>query len=245
MIARQHGLTSMDNRVNDIYSRRLRAGSRTYFFDVKVNSRNDKYLVVTESRKTGPDIFQHDRVMVFEENMPNFLFCLYEALTEIGVDVTYPPKAQPVEGNREDGNQPPQYRPFPANNQGDNETIPRNVSHHSGQAPYQQRERRPHHSGGGHSGNKRHYYDNNRDSGHSGYKRHHDSNRDGGRDGGVRGPYNRRHQGKDQQHGTGRDYHQRGRHHHHNQRSEPMGGSNQRNNDKNQRFYSTGGFDEF
>ena len=76
---------------NEIYSRRLRAGSRTYFFDVKVNSRNDKYLVITESRKTGANLFQHDRIMVFEENLPNFLHSLYTSLRAIGIDVSNPP----------------------------------------------------------------------------------------------------------------------------------------------------------
>ena len=114
----------MDNRVNDIYSRRMRAGSRTYFFDVKVNSREDKYLVVTESRKTGPDLYQHDRVMVFEENMPNFFYHLYEALTEIGIDVSNPPQPAEFEqgANYQRRNRDRNY------DNDDTETIPRGVT---------------------------------------------------------------------------------------------------------------------
>ena len=34
----------------DIYSKVVRAGKRTYFFDVKATRRNDFYLTITESK---------------------------------------------------------------------------------------------------------------------------------------------------------------------------------------------------
>ncbi|MGB3776718.1 MAG: DUF3276 family protein, partial [Tunicatimonas sp.] len=35
----------------EIYSQRVRAGKRTYFFDVKATRSNDYYLTITESRR--------------------------------------------------------------------------------------------------------------------------------------------------------------------------------------------------
>ena len=219
----------MDNRVSDIYTRRLRAGSRTYFFDVKVNSREDKYLVVTESRKTGPDIYQHDRVMVFEENMPNFLSCLYEALVEIGIDVSYPP--QPVESNSENGQRRRNFE------DDDTESIPRGITSDG--------------RGFARGGPRNHNHNN---------QQRFDNNSHGG---GARSPYSRhRHGGHQQvghQQGNGNSFRPRNNApasgiNANNQRPNyrPKRPHNQRNyNDKTteptppQRFYSTGGFDEF
>ena len=39
----------------EILSRSLKAGKRTYFFDVKQTRNNDKYLVITESKKLFND----------------------------------------------------------------------------------------------------------------------------------------------------------------------------------------------
>ena len=209
----------MDNRVNDIYSRRLRAGSRTYFFDVKVNSRDDKYLVITESRKTGPDIYQHDRVMVFEENMPNFLGCLYEALQEIGIDVTYPP--QPADPEKIDRAQRSTYQ------QRDNESIPRGVSSASAPAGYLN-----HNNQRGNNIESQRRYDNRNSSG-------------------PRGPYSRqrnqsgnnRNYGNNRAHDTAQYRSQRP--HRHYDRSYANNSVDNKPQNTPQRFYSTGGFDEF
>ena len=40
----------MDNDREEIYSKAVRAGKRTYFFDVKATRNNDYYLTITESR---------------------------------------------------------------------------------------------------------------------------------------------------------------------------------------------------
>ena len=231
----------MDNRVNDIFSRRMRAGSRTYFFDVKVNSREDKYLVITESRKTGPDLYQHDRVMVFEENMPNFFYHLYEALTEIGIDVSNPP--QPVD-NEQDGSYQRRQRDrgYEAD---DTETIPRGITS----------------DGKGFARPQRHNHP---------QRRFDNRERNGGRErdgGSARSPYSRprHHHGnhQQQQQGDGGPYRGRGNGFAPRQNSNDDRRSNYRPhtnrpqhsynyNDKKaeatppaQRFYSTGGFDEF
>ena len=39
----------------DIFSRRVRAGKRTYFFDVKATRNNDYYITITESKRSRFD----------------------------------------------------------------------------------------------------------------------------------------------------------------------------------------------
>jgi hypothetical protein len=36
---------------DDVYSKPVRAGKRTYFFDVKATKNNDYYLTITESKR--------------------------------------------------------------------------------------------------------------------------------------------------------------------------------------------------
>lgn len=69
----------MDNVVE---SKKVRAGSRTYFFDVKKTKAGDKkYLVITESRRDREGMGQmRSRIFVFPEDIKEFI----EVLSEIG-----------------------------------------------------------------------------------------------------------------------------------------------------------------
>jgi hypothetical protein len=60
-----------NNERSKIFTERVTAGSRHYFFDVKESQNGKKYLVISESRRSGKN-YQHNRVMVFEENLKAF-----------------------------------------------------------------------------------------------------------------------------------------------------------------------------
>ncbi|MGI8979827.1 MAG: DUF3276 family protein [Pirellulaceae bacterium] len=62
----------------ELFTRRVSAGSRTYFFDVKQSAEGAKYLVISESREVDGK-WEHDRVMVFEEHLQPFLTALQAA----------------------------------------------------------------------------------------------------------------------------------------------------------------------
>lgn len=62
----------------ELFTRRVIAGSRTYFFDVKQSAEGVMYLVITESRDVNGK-WEHDRVMVFEEHLQPFLAALQAA----------------------------------------------------------------------------------------------------------------------------------------------------------------------
>jgi hypothetical protein len=57
--------------MSEIFSEKVVAGRRTYFFDVKETKDGDKYLVIGEVTQVGSDLERH-RVMVFEENLESF-----------------------------------------------------------------------------------------------------------------------------------------------------------------------------
>lgn len=61
-----------------IFSKRINAGSRTYFLDVKESVKGSKYLTICESRKIDGE-WQRNRIMVFEDQIPGFFNALKEA----------------------------------------------------------------------------------------------------------------------------------------------------------------------
>lgn len=67
---------------NPVFSSRIRAGSRTYYFDVKKNSKDDFYLVVSESKRTREETEkQRNRIMVFEEDLEKFVDSFFQVLS--------------------------------------------------------------------------------------------------------------------------------------------------------------------
>jgi len=69
----------MQQKRKELFSEKVQAGSRTYFFDVKESREHVKYLVISESRQTNAG-YTHDRVMVFEENLESFSAGLGKAM---------------------------------------------------------------------------------------------------------------------------------------------------------------------
>lgn len=65
-----------ENR-EDIYSKAVRAGKRTYFFDVKATRGNDLYLTITESKKRfaddGKHIYEKHKLFLYKEDFEKFL----------------------------------------------------------------------------------------------------------------------------------------------------------------------------
>ena len=60
----------------EIYSRVLRAGRRTYFFDVRATKADDYYLTVTESKKhdghNGESYYKKHKIYLYKEDFPRF-----------------------------------------------------------------------------------------------------------------------------------------------------------------------------
>ncbi|MCT4603561.1 MAG: PUR family DNA/RNA-binding protein [Marinifilum sp.] len=69
---------------DEIFSNAVRAGKRTYFFDVKATKKNDYYLTITESKKRydkeGNFSFEKHKVFLYKEDFDKFSEGLLEAL---------------------------------------------------------------------------------------------------------------------------------------------------------------------
>jgi len=65
-----------DNGKVEIYSKRVRAGKRTYFFDVKSTRSNDYYLTITESKRRYKDdgyYYEKHKIFLYKEDFNKFL----------------------------------------------------------------------------------------------------------------------------------------------------------------------------
>jgi len=60
---------SMNGR-DDLFSKAVKAGKRTYFFDVKTTRNDEKYLTITESKRR----FDNDQNRYFYEKHKIFLY---------------------------------------------------------------------------------------------------------------------------------------------------------------------------
>ena len=60
----------MMNEKEDLFSKAIRAGKRTYFFDVKTTKGDEKYLTITESKRR----FDNEQNRFFYEKHKIFLY---------------------------------------------------------------------------------------------------------------------------------------------------------------------------
>lgn len=76
-----------DKYRDEIYSKSVRAGKRTYFFDVKSTKGNDLYLTITESKKRfnndGKFFFEKHKLFLYKEDFEKFEEGFNEAIAKI------------------------------------------------------------------------------------------------------------------------------------------------------------------
>ncbi|MFO7829200.1 MAG: DUF3276 family protein [Bacteroidales bacterium] len=79
-----NGSESNNNRRDEIFSKVVRAGKRTYFLDVKTTRKNDYYLTITESKKRfnrdGRHYFEKHKVFLYKEDFDKFTENLQEVI---------------------------------------------------------------------------------------------------------------------------------------------------------------------
>ncbi len=100
----------------EIHSKVLRAGRRTYFFDVRATKADDYYLTITESKKhtneNGTSFYKKHKIYLYKEDFERFRDLLGEVtdyiINEKGEEVisdTHQPDFQP-ESNGMDERKP-------------------------------------------------------------------------------------------------------------------------------------------
>ena len=71
----------------EIFSKAVRAGKRTYFFDVKTTRKNEYYITITESKKRfdtdGRFHFEKHKMFLYKEDFSKFMEGLTDAVNYI------------------------------------------------------------------------------------------------------------------------------------------------------------------
>ena len=101
--------------IEEIYSKSIRAGRRTYFFDVRSTRAGDYYMTLTESKRDfnedGTPFYKKHKIYLYKEDFTNFKealkdvseFIIKEKGEEIISDKKFvkPTEKSPVEENKE------------------------------------------------------------------------------------------------------------------------------------------------
>lgn len=99
---------SKDSR-EDVFSRIVKAGKRTYFFDVKRTREGEMYVTVTESKKKfdeaqGRFVYEKHKIFLYREDFEKFTHGLEDVLKFIETGVAPPPRNYP---------ESPEHTPYP------------------------------------------------------------------------------------------------------------------------------------
>lgn len=88
-------MSDYNNQREEVFSKSVRAGKRTYFFDVKSTKSNDYYLTITESKKRlgddGNPYFEKHKIFLYREDFDKFMDGIREAMERIQTLQPNPP----------------------------------------------------------------------------------------------------------------------------------------------------------
>lgn len=79
-----------DNGKAEIYSKRVRAGKRTYFFDVKATRSNDYYLTITESKRRYKEdgyFYEKHKIFLYKEDFDKFVEALKASVDHVKTEL--------------------------------------------------------------------------------------------------------------------------------------------------------------
>ena len=96
-----------DNKEREeVFSKKVRAGKRTYFFDVKATRSNDYYVTVTESKKRLEDgVFIKHKIFLYKEDFEKFAEGLKETIDYIKANQEVVEKRYEYSDNHKDTTQ--------------------------------------------------------------------------------------------------------------------------------------------
>ncbi len=73
----EHNERKNNREKNEIWSKSIRAGKRTYFFDLKTSRKNEPYLTITESKRRfneadGTFFYEKHKIFLLKEDLDDF-----------------------------------------------------------------------------------------------------------------------------------------------------------------------------
>lgn len=73
---------------DEVFSKKIKAGKRVYYIDVKETRNKDYYIVITESKKRlDDDSFDKNKIFLYKEDFNKFAEGLLEALNHVKNDL--------------------------------------------------------------------------------------------------------------------------------------------------------------
>ena len=81
---------SNDKRRDDVFSERVRAGKRTYFFDIKATRSNDYYLTITESKRRYKEdgfVYEKHKIFLYKEDFEKFSNALINSIDHVKTEL--------------------------------------------------------------------------------------------------------------------------------------------------------------
>jgi hypothetical protein len=100
-----------DRDKEEIFSRTVRAGKRTYFFDVKATIAEERYLTITESKRRfnneqGKFFYEKHKLFLYHEDFEKFVNGLNDAIEFIQTGKA-PERIEPEPEENHDPNETP------------------------------------------------------------------------------------------------------------------------------------------
>tara|TARA_B100000900_G_C20179248_1_gene553195 strand:- start:65 stop:433 length:369 start_codon:yes stop_codon:yes gene_type:complete len=98
-------MEGQDNKSQEIFSKILRAGRRTYFFDVRSTRAEDYYLTITESKKhtneDGSAYYKKHKIYLYKEDFLRFKD-IFDDVTKFIIDEKGEEVISDFEGKNDD-----------------------------------------------------------------------------------------------------------------------------------------------
>jgi len=76
----------------EVYTKKIRAGKRTYFFDIRSTKAKDYYITITESKRKqfpgeGGKEFEKHKIFLYKEDFNKFLAMLTESIDQVKTEL--------------------------------------------------------------------------------------------------------------------------------------------------------------
>jgi len=91
----------------EVYSVKVRAGKRTYIFDVRATRNRDYYITITETKRDfGGEVSQKQKIFLYKEDFVKFQRALDQVISHVRTDLLpdydYERSGSPSEGETEE-----------------------------------------------------------------------------------------------------------------------------------------------
>jgi hypothetical protein len=106
-------IENKDRDREEIFSRAIRAGKRTYFFDVKATAGEDQYITITESKRRfnndqGKFFYEKHKLFLYKEDFDKFSLGLSDVIEFIRTG--HAPERPDFETEAGDNSEPAVFR---------------------------------------------------------------------------------------------------------------------------------------